>query len=73
MVEQRAEHCGGPDARLDFTTGNYGITTTSFIEYLYVVDPTPVGLALAKIDQWPAESSTHAGAGTLDEQRSPFV
>lgn len=35
----RFEHCDRPDANEKFTTSNYSITTTSHVEWLYVVAP----------------------------------
>ena len=33
----RREHCEAPDSRLIFTTGNYKLSTTSEVEWLFVV------------------------------------
>ena len=35
----REEHHGADDSRVPFTTGNYGIRTTSAIEYTFVAEP----------------------------------
>ena len=34
----RHEHCGSADSQAKFTTGNYGVTTTSEVEWWLVVD-----------------------------------
>jgi hypothetical protein len=49
------EHCASSDSDITFTTGNYGITTTSRIEWLFVSDPGE-GLKKTGRDQWPLET-----------------
>ena len=49
-----AEHLNGVDVNDEFVTGNYGIATTSRIEWLFSTDDaaTPESLDLR---QWPAD------------------
>ena len=49
------EHCNCDDSDLYFTAYNYGIRTTSKIEWNYVVDPTENGLQKVGLTEWPAE------------------
>lgn len=51
MDAMRLEHCEGPDAAQPFTTANYGVTTTSPVEFAFVTAPDrpPKG-------GWPAET-----------------
>lgn len=51
-----AEHTRKSDSRLKFVTGNYGITTSSEIEWAYVLEPTKERLARLRFSQWPAEA-----------------
>lgn len=60
MAGLRAEHRAAADSDICFTTGNYGITTTSRIEFTLVVEPDLVkgrdeALAAAGLTAWPAE------------------
>jgi NLR family CARD domain-containing protein 3 len=48
------EHCSSTDSLIEFTTANYGVTTTSRIEYHFVVDPEK-GLGKLGRDSWPVE------------------
>lgn len=63
-----ADHTQGQDADDEFVTGNYGVATTSRVEWLYVTDesdtasPVPHGYA-----SWPAES--HAKLPNLSHHR----
>ena len=41
----RAEHCVAVDSNVKFITSNYSVTTTSHVEWLFVVDPLD-GLAI---------------------------
>ena len=52
------EHTSSPDSRLSFTTANYGVTTTSQMEYLFVTSPVQ-GLEVLGLEAWPAESKVH--------------
>ena len=52
----RTEHCSRADSRTRFTTGNYGITTTSEVEFWFVYDPSAPILATLGLDCWPAET-----------------
>ena len=59
-----AEHTKKADAKLKFVTGNYGVTTSSEIEWWFVIDPTRERLARLRLEQWPAE-----GDSKLPERR----
>ena len=50
-----AEHTKKADAKLKFVTGNYGVTTSSEIEWWFVIDTTRERLARLRLEQWPAE------------------
>jgi len=52
-----AEHLSGSESDKCFTTGNYGVLTTSKAEWLFVTDDDEAA-ALAKLgrESWPAES-----------------
>ena len=55
-----AEHCQRPDSDATFTAGNYGVNTTSAIEWRFVDAPSkpPSG-------GWPVETrNTHVGEGS---------
>ena len=53
-----AEHCTRPDSQEWFSVGNYGTTTTSEIEYAYVVNPTQAALEQLGLGDagWPREA-----------------
>eukprot|EP00961_Rhodomonas_salina_P167977 2264488-Rhodomonas_salina.1 len=40
MAGMRGEHCEGEDARLFFTTSNYGLSTCPSTEWEFVVEPS---------------------------------
>ena len=44
------------DSRLRFTTGNYGISTTSEIEWWFVHSPSAAALATLALERWPTET-----------------
>ena len=46
----------GPDSEEKFETGNYGVSTTSKIEWFFVVDPTEDSLRKLDCDKWPKEA-----------------
>ena len=56
------EHCSSVDSCLRFTTSNYGVCTTSEIEWLYVCDPEG-GLGRVGESHWPSETKS------LEQQR----
>ena len=68
----RCEHCECDDSHLEFLTGNYGVRTTSAIEYHFVVDPDPKrhansmrlgdrdGRADGRDFEWPFEEKLRA-------------
>ena len=50
------EHCASKDSELTFEAGNYGITTTSSIEYHFVLRPSEDKvLHKLGISSWPCE------------------
>ena len=58
------EHCHGPDAERPWTTGNYGITTTSKKEFLLVAHEV-VDKVLTNTDKYP--EAWHAVANELSK------
>ena len=50
-----AEHLNGVDVNDEFVTGNYGVATTSKIEWLFTTDDAAMPESLG-LQQWPAES-----------------
>ena len=59
------EHCARPDASTPFDVPNYGTRTVSFVEYVFVADPSASGLSkcaphlkqLGVSGGWPREAS----------------
>ena len=51
----RQEHRKRADSSAEFTTGNYGITTTSCAEWLFVVEPTEGSLRQMGLERWGVE------------------
>ena len=51
----RKDHLEGPDATVPFTAPNYGTTTRSDVEFLFVLEPSKDSLAKLKISAWPIE------------------
>ena len=49
------EHCYALDSHLPFLSGNYGINTTSEIEWWFVRAPGEAGLKECGLSKWPAE------------------
>ena len=60
------EHCASVDSVAQFTTGNYGVTTTSEREYWFVVDPEG-GLARLGLTSWPVEQKLLAAQLAREE------
>ena len=61
MEDVRREHCECDDARLHFTSTDYGVTTTSELEYWFVVAPEKgLGHLGLRGGGWPQETSTAA-------------
>ena len=54
MEAMESEHRRSADSQEAFISSNYGISTTSETEWLYVVDPDG-GMAHLGIDSWPSE------------------
>ena len=67
-VAMEREHCGSVDSQAPFTTTNYGVTTTSQIEYNFVVDPDD---ALRKLGlaAWPVEEKLLEAQRALEAAR----
>jgi ADP-ribose pyrophosphatase len=59
------EHTGEVDSHDDFTTGNYGVTTTPEVEWLFVVDPKRDGMT------WPLEEKLRNAEP--DRMRKPMI
>ena len=53
------EHRRRADSREWFVVGNYGTRTYSEAEFLFVVDPSVVGLATLDLPSWPLEGDYH--------------
>ena len=49
------EHCASIDSNVEFLAAAHGITTTSKVEWHYVVDPSAPSLEMLNIDAWPEE------------------
>ena len=64
-----SEHTASADSLDEFTTGNYGVTTTPQIEYWFVVDPEREGLAKQFANPWPVEAKL---AGEPQKMRKPL-
>jgi len=56
METMRAEHQKRTESTVAFTTGNYGVTTTSSAEWLFVLEPTDGGLRRAGREAWASEA-----------------
>ena len=57
----KREHCYASDSRVEFTTPNYGVTTTCETEWYFVADPDE-GLELLGLSAWPIETQIAADA-----------
>ena len=69
-----AEHSERPDSQEWFSVGNYGTTTTSEIEYAFIVDPTQGTLSKLGLEDegWPRESRLEeAGREFASRMRVP--
>ncbi len=51
------EHCESADSDVEFFADNYGITTTSKIEWNFVADPSEKNLKKLLLEQWPQETT----------------
>lgn len=60
------EHCSQPDSKVEFTTGNYSVTTTSEIEWKFVTEPD------ASI-QWPVEERLKSLPNAAMLMRKPMA
>ena len=65
------DHVGQKDSKHEFTTGNYGVTTTSEIEYWFVVDPSAAKLAELNRQEWPIETKLVGDEATKKLCRKP--
>ena len=65
------EHCHAADSHAGFTSDNYGVHTTSEIEWLYVVEPSapsvPVALGRLRYATWPQHARTAMEADEENE------
>ena len=66
------EHMEGEDAPLEFVTQNFGITTRSDIEWLFVNDPSEESLAKLGIAQWPKETKLMGDDASESLMRKPM-
>ena len=55
-----SEHTKAPDSQGEFTSGNYGITTTPQTEWWFIAEPGKEGIA------WPVEEKLRATAESQD-------
>lgn len=53
------EHTAKQDAKVEFTVGNYGTSTTSEYEYWFVVEPTPATLGKLGLREWPRDKKLY--------------
>ena len=51
-----AEHLHRDDSLVNFLASNYGVRTTSSVEWFFVVEPTPERLAKLGLPGWPIEA-----------------
>lgn len=66
----RADHSDRSDSLEWFSVGNYGTTTTSEIEFLFVVEPTEASLETLGLERWPSETRLeNAGGEYLERMR----
>ena len=49
----KADHCNHADSSVSFTPNNYPTSTTSKIEWLFVVDPSLESLSSLGVEEWP--------------------
>ena len=64
------EHTQRADSKEKFTTDNYGITTTSEVEYTFVVRPG-IGLAAVGLEAWPTEAKLEGLPALANQCRTP--
>ena len=58
------EHCSSSDSKVEFTTGNYSVTTTSETEWKFVMEPdAPI--------QWPVEGRLKQDPNAATLMRKP--
>ena len=53
----RREHCMSADSHLQFRSLNYGVQTTSNIEWLFVSSPDEASLERLRLSRWPPEQA----------------
>lgn len=71
LPEMHKEHVANADSDEPFRPDNYGIETTSRIEWSFVVEPTAEGvLSRLGIDAWPEEKASTVGSD--DRRREPL-
>ena len=64
----QAEHTGCDDSRIDFTTDNYGICTTSEVEWLFVAEPNAIPSA-----GWPQEGKLLEAKAKMEASNAPLL
>jgi len=60
LPQMEVEHCKAPDSDMLFVTSNYGIETTSRIEWWFVMDPL-AGLTHLGLQNYPSETHDCSG------------
>jgi hypothetical protein len=71
-IGMEREHCVSADSTVTFTTPNYGIVTTSQIEYYYVVDPSG-GLVELGIAEYPREDPAKLTGNAVPRESKPLT
>ena len=66
----RREHCASDDSLMHFTSNNYGILTSSQIEYAFVVAPEE-GLKRLGLSEWPTEEKLKHDPQLWERRRRP--
>ena len=64
------EHCSKADSLTPFTTSNYSVTTTSQLEFWFVVNPQ-LGLQITGREGYPAERQSTLAQGALARRPLP--
>lgn len=72
MGGMKRDHIANADSRTDFTSTNYGITTTSETEFWFVVDPSDNTLEKIGRDGWPVEAKLMRTTETRKLCRKPI-
>ena len=68
--EMEREHVLSTDSCAWFITSNYGVHTTSRVEWTFVTQPEN-GLQILELDEWPAENRQGEGVLPVKQHRVP--